>query len=50
MYEQIRRRHQSFQYDFVADVQLYQFHEKLEKLIKKKFWITTNKKVTKKVV
>ena len=31
-------------------VQMYQFYTKSEKLKKKKFWITANKKVTKKFV
>ena len=38
------------QYDFSIVVQMYEFHGKLEKLKKKKLWITTNKKVTKKIV
>ena len=32
------------------EVQLYEFHGKSEKLKKKKLWITTKKKVTKKAV
>ena len=43
-------RNQSFQYDFLVNVQVYEFYEKSEKLKKWKLWITTNKKVTKKVL
>ena len=50
MEEQIGRCHQSFQYDFISNVHVYEFYEKSEKLKKKKLWITTNKKVTKMVV
>ena len=41
-----------FQYDFVdiCSAGVHEFHEKPEKLKKKKLWITTNKKVAKKVV
>ena len=39
----------SFQYNFIANVQVYEFYGKSEMLKKKKLWITTNKKVTKKL-